>query len=212
LHNTVAAGFSRPANVRLKADATCDFTEAANMTYYGGKELAAAFRTVRKNTIQIAEDIPEEKYDFKATPESRTIRQTLAHIGVGTMFPTIVHGGKLTDMNDLDFQEFIAKIGGEESKPRSKAEIIAMLKADGDKFAALLESFPESFLAESVAMRPGGDQPKRTRFDMLLSAKEHEMHHRGQLMVLQRMVGVTPHLTRLMQERMARMQAQAATK
>ena len=28
------------------------------MTYYGGKELAAAFRTVRNNTIQIAEEIP----------------------------------------------------------------------------------------------------------------------------------------------------------
>jgi len=28
------------------------------MTYYGGKELADAFRTVRKNTIQIAQDIP----------------------------------------------------------------------------------------------------------------------------------------------------------
>jgi uncharacterized damage-inducible protein DinB len=182
------------------------------MIYYGGKELAEAFRTVRKNTIQIAEDIPEDKYDFKATPESRTIRQTLVHIGVGTMFPTIVHGGRLNDMKDLDFQEFFTMIGGEESKPRNKAEIIAMLKADGDKFAALLESFPESFLAESVAMRPGADQPERTRFDMLLSAKEHEMHHRGQLMVLQRMVGVTPHLTRLMQERMARMQAQTATK
>ena len=38
------------------------------MTYYGGKELAAAFRTVRKNTIQIAQDIPEDKYDFKPAP------------------------------------------------------------------------------------------------------------------------------------------------
>jgi uncharacterized damage-inducible protein DinB len=45
---------------------------------------------------------------------------------------------------------------------------------------------------------------------MLLSAKEHEMHHRGQLMVMERMIGVVPHLTRLMQERMARMQAAAA--
>src|SRR4051794_6703447 len=93
--------------------------EAASMTYYGGKELAGAFRTVRKNTIQIAEDIPGEQYDYKATPESRTIRQTLVHIGVGTMFPTIVHGGKLKDMQDLDFQEFLAKISGEESKPRT---------------------------------------------------------------------------------------------
>ena len=29
------------------------------------------------------------------------------------------------------------------------------------------------------------------------------MHHRGQLMLLQRMIGLVPHLTRQMQERMA---------
>ena len=55
------------------------------MTYYGGKDLANAFRTVRKNTIQIAEDIPEDKYDFKPTPESRSIKQTLAHIATLTV-------------------------------------------------------------------------------------------------------------------------------
>ena len=46
------------------------------MIYYGGKELAAAFRTVRKNTIQIAEDIPENRYDFKASSDTRSIAQT----------------------------------------------------------------------------------------------------------------------------------------
>jgi uncharacterized damage-inducible protein DinB len=38
---------------------------------------------------------------------------------------------------------------------------------------------------------------------MLLSTKEHEMHHRGQLMLVERMLGITPHLTRQMEERMA---------
>ena len=33
------------------------------------------------------------------------------------------------------------------------------------------------------------------------------MHHRGQLMTMQRMIGQVPHLTRQMQERMAQMQA-----
>jgi hypothetical protein len=33
---------------------------------YGGKQLAEGFRTVRKNTIQVAEDIPEDKYDHVA--------------------------------------------------------------------------------------------------------------------------------------------------
>src|SRR4029077_19824938 len=136
------------------------------MTYYGGKELANSFRTVRKNTIQIAQDIPEEQYDFKPSPDSRSIRQTLNHIAVGTMFPTIVHGGKMTDMNQLDFQEFFGKLTAEESKPRTKAEIIALLKADGEKFAALLESTSDSFLGEVLQMRPGGDPPARTRFDM----------------------------------------------
>ena len=39
------------------------------MTYYGSKELAAAFRTVRNNTIKIAEEIPESQYGVAAAPE-----------------------------------------------------------------------------------------------------------------------------------------------
>jgi uncharacterized damage-inducible protein DinB len=35
------------------------------------------------------------------------------------------------------------------------------------------------------------------------------MHHRGQLMTMQRMNGIVPHVTRAAQERMARMTAAA---
>jgi len=38
---------------------------------------------------------------------------------------------------------------------------------------------------------------------MILGMKEHEMHHRAQLMLMERMVGVVPHMTRAMQARMA---------
>ena len=43
------------------------------MTYYGGTEMADAFRTVRANTLKIAEEVPEEKYSFKAANESRKL-------------------------------------------------------------------------------------------------------------------------------------------
>ncbi len=36
---------------------------------------------------------------------------------------------------------------------------------------------------------------------MLLSVKEHEMHHRGQLMLIERLLGIVPHLTRARQNR-----------
>lgn len=179
------------------------------MTKYGSKEIADSFRTVRKNTIQIAEDIPESKYGFRAAPETRTIAETLTHIALGPGFQHHIHSNKIDDLKKVNFADLIEKFGAEEAKPRTKVEIITLLRTNGDDFALFVEQLPESFLAETVAMPPGGDQPVKTRFEMLLSAKEHEMHHRGQLMVLQRMIGVVPHLTKQMQQRMAQMQAGA---
>jgi uncharacterized damage-inducible protein DinB len=52
-------------------------------------------------------------------------------------------------------------------------------------------------------MRAGMTPSSKSRFEMILSVKEHEMHHRGQLMLIERMVGIVPHLTREMQARIA---------
>ena len=177
------------------------------MTYYGAKELAAAFRTVRNNTVKIAEEIPENKYDFHAAPDTRSIGQTLTHIALGSGFQHYVHSNNVADLKSVNFPELFQKFTAEESKPRTKAEIVALLKSEGDKFAAYLEGLSDTFLAERVAMPPGAEPATKSRFEMLLSPKEHEMHHRGQLMTLQRMIGLVPHLTRQSQERMAQMMA-----
>jgi len=112
-------------------------------------------------------------------------------------------------MAQLNFQELFQKFSAEEAKPRTKAELIAYLKQEGDAFTSMLEGLPESVLAEQVSMRPGMQPAAKSRFEMLLSAKEHEMHHRGQLMTYQRLLGQVPHLTKLMQQRAAAMQAAA---
>src|SRR4051812_49628160 len=109
------------------------------MTYYGGKELAAAFRTVRKGTVQIAEDVPENKYDFKAAPDARSVAQTLVHIAMSPSFYHYVHSNKITDMRSINFQEVFGPMMAEQGKPRTKAEIVDMLKTEGEKFAAFLE-------------------------------------------------------------------------
>jgi len=176
------------------------------MTYHGGKELAASFRTVRANNIQVAEDIPESQYDFRAAPGCRSIGRTLAHIAIASGFQMHTHSNKIDDLKKVNFPELMQKFGAEEAKPRTKAEIIALLKTEGDTFASFLEGLSESFLAERVTMPPGGQPATKSRFEMLLSPKEHEMHHRGQLMVLERMLGLVPHLTRQFQDRMAQAQ------
>jgi uncharacterized damage-inducible protein DinB len=180
------------------------------MTYYGGKELAAAFRTVRKNTVQIAEEIPENKFDFKPAPDARSVAQTLAHVALAPQFYHYVHSRKITDMQTVNFQEVFGPLTADEAKPRTKAELVELLKSDGEKFASFLEGLSEADLSERVTMSPRAGGGSKSRFEMLLSPKEHEMHHRAQLMTIQRMIGQVPHLTRLMQERMAQQQAPAA--
>src|SRR5262249_41686420 len=121
--------------------------EEEAMTYYGGKEMAAAFRTVRKNTVQIAEEIPENQFDFKPAPEARSVAQTLSHVAIAPRFYTYVHSNKITDMATVNFQEVFAPIAAEEGKPRSKAEIVELLKSEGEKFASFLEGMSEADLS-----------------------------------------------------------------
>ncbi|TAM83064.1 MAG: hypothetical protein EPN47_06390 [Acidobacteria bacterium] len=65
----------------------------------------------------------------------------------------------------------------------------------------------EAFLGERVEYPEGMEPRIKSRFEMLIAAKEHEMHHRGQLMVVECMLGITPHLTRRMEEVIATAQA-----
>jgi uncharacterized damage-inducible protein DinB len=178
------------------------------MTHYGGKELASAFRTVRKNTIQVADDIPESKYNFVPAPDVRSVARMLTHIAIATRIFEEVHKKRLTTLAGFDFFGTLDRFAAEEAKPRSKAEILALLRTEGEQFAAWMETLSPEFLAETVS-EPDGKTAK-TRFERLLGAKEHEMHHRGQLMLIQRQLGIVPHLTRQFNERAAQMRAAKA--
>ena len=182
------------------------------MTYYGAKELADSFRTVRKNTLIIAEEIPEEKYGYRPAPDLRSVGETLIHISNATALQERIHGTeRRTTLEGFDFPAFMMQALAKEKQPRTKAATIQMLRADGDRFAAWLESLTEEIFSERVAFPAGMTPPSKTRFEMLLGVKEHEMHHRGQLMLIERMLGIVPHLTREMQARIAQMTQSKAT-
>jgi uncharacterized damage-inducible protein DinB len=114
----------------------------------------------------------------------------------------------LTSFEGFDFFGIMDRSRAEEAKPRTKAEILELLRSEGEKFAGWLEALSPEVLAEQVT-EPDGKSVK-SRLERLLSAKEHEMHHRGQLMLIERQLGIVPHLTRRFQELMAQMRAAKA--
>src|SRR5438046_5563975 len=122
---------------------------------YSGKELADAFRTVRKNTIQVAEDIPESKYDFVAAPDVRSVGKMLAHVALSTHFWEETDGKGLTTMQGFDFIPLMEKNQADEAQQRTRAEIIQLLRTNGDKFAAWLETLTPEILAQRVTEPDG---------------------------------------------------------
>ena len=178
------------------------------MMCYGSKDLARSYRTVRENTIKIAEEIPESKLDFSPASGVRTVRQLLTHIALSDSFAGL-HREKRTNFDGFNFPALVGQMQAEEQKPRSKADLIAMLRQRGEETASWIETLSDEFLAEPFTQPQGVTPPTKSRFEMIMSMKEHEMHHRGQLMLIERMLGITPHLTRQMQERFAAAQARA---
>jgi uncharacterized damage-inducible protein DinB len=164
------------------------------MNLYGPQQLADSVRTVRKNTIRIAEDVPEKDYGYRPTPDSRSVAETLVHIAFLACADQLLHGDdRLESLEGFDFGTLVSRSETEEKRARTKSEILAFLGSEGDRWCRWVEGLPEAILSEEVR-QPGGTS--KNRFEMLLGTKEHEMHHRAQLMVIERLLGIVPHLTR----------------
>jgi uncharacterized damage-inducible protein DinB len=165
------------------------------MSIYGVRQLAASMRAVRQNTILIADDIPESKYAFRATPETRSVAETLVHIAwLWTADRHMHEERRLETLEGFDFPALLEKSASEEKVARSKAEIIERLRVEGDRAAQWIEALSDAFISEHVRLPGGGSV---TRFEMLLATKEHELQHRAQLTVIERLLGSVPRFTGL---------------
>jgi uncharacterized damage-inducible protein DinB len=170
------------------------------MNYYGAKELAESFRTVRRNTIQVAEDIPEEKYSFRAAPDTMSVGEMLAHLACSPHWAEQCHFvEKKASVTGDDFGKWMGEIEAKSKTLTSKAAIVDALKQDGENFARQIEAMTDAQLGEPCT----APNASKSRFEMLQGVKEHEMHHRAQLFLIERMIGIVPHLTRARQQRMA---------
>src|SRR5215468_8914587 len=96
--------------VGLKLSNSSNERQEDTMNLYGPKQLADSMRTVRKNTILIAEDIPEKDYSYRPTPESRSVAEILVHIASLALFDRLVHEEQhLSSLEGFDFGAAIKK-------------------------------------------------------------------------------------------------------
>jgi len=145
------------------------------------KEYLERLENSRKYLILVVEMMPEDKYEFKATPESMSFSENLMHIGWAMDWhsQSLMGGREARDWN-TDTELKIDK--------KSKKEMIATIDKTFDKTIKFISIFDINRLEERLDYF-GLDRTKR---QVLLLLADHITHHRGQMLVYMRLNGLKP--------------------
>jgi uncharacterized damage-inducible protein DinB len=144
------------------------------------QELVATWERTASNMIDVAEVMPEEKYDFKPTPEVRTFREQLVHVA-GTV------------------QRFIDTANGTKTEPgaaqekMTKADIVQLLTQRYQAGKALIGELSDAQMVESVKF-PFGDRMV-SRYGFWMGPLLDGFDHYGQLVIYLRLNGIVPPAT-----------------
>lgn len=135
----------------------------------------------RKYLILVAEMMPEDNYNFGATPESLTFAQNLLHIGFAIDWhsQSLLGGRESRDWKT----DTIYKVAD-----KSKEEMIATIDKTFNEAINLIKEFDTTELNDELDYF-GLTRSKRQIFSLLA---DHITHHRGQMLVYLRLNGLVP--------------------
>jgi uncharacterized damage-inducible protein DinB len=139
-----------------------------------------AWNDVGRKLIAMAEDFPDDKYDFKTTPAQRSFAEQLLHAaGANYFFTNLALGQKPPAEEDPKRDQYKTKADVVAFVKKSFADGAAAIKAKGDKGMADLITDPDSNQQVRVS-------------DMAYAFIEHSGEHYGQLAVYYRVAGLVP--------------------
>jgi hypothetical protein len=134
------------------------------------KSVRGHFTSLNKRLLDMAEDFPEDKYDFRLKPEMRTFGAVVVHVASGNIYAAKAGRGEKVNWDELDPKDY-----------KTKAAVVALLKksiADAD---ATLTAVPA---AKAIDIEPW------------IGVVEHSAEHHGLLVAYYRANGLVPPASR----------------
>jgi uncharacterized damage-inducible protein DinB len=139
-----------------------------------------SWNDIGRKLIAMAEDFPEDKYDFKTTPAQRSFAEQLLHAaGANYFFTNLALGEKPPAEEDPKRDRYKTKADVVAFVKKSFADGAAAIKVKGDKGMADLVTDPDSNQQVRVS-------------DLAYGFIEHSGEHYGQLAVYYRVAGLVP--------------------
>ncbi|MBV8050123.1 MAG: DinB family protein [Acidobacteriaceae bacterium] len=144
------------------------------------KAVLGSWNDIGHKLITMAEDFPEDKYDYKATPAERTFAENLLHVaGVNYYFTNAVRGEKPP-----------AGENPPRSQYKTKADVVTFVKKSFADGAAAIEARGDNGMSEVVVDPYSNDQTRIS--DYAYGFIEHSGEHYGQLVVYYRLNNIVP--------------------
>ena len=135
---------------------------------------------IGRKLIAMAEDFPEDKYDFKPSPAERTFAEQLLHMAGANYFLT----------NPLKGEPMPKEEDPKRDTYKTKAEIVAFVKKSFDDGAAAIKAKGDAGMTGKI-VDPFANEEIRT-YDWAYGFIEHCGEHYGQLVVYYRTAGLVP--------------------
>ncbi len=133
---------------------------------------------IGKKLIAIAEDLPEDKYDYKPNPDSRTFVAQLLHVAASMYYFSDPAQGQKPRYPDDPKRDNL----------KTKAEVVAFVKKCVQDGADLIKAKGDAGMAGTVVL--GGRTYRLS--DLAYGLNEHSGEHYGQLVVYYRINGLVP--------------------
>jgi uncharacterized damage-inducible protein DinB len=133
---------------------------------------------VGRKLIAMAEDFPEDKYDFKPTPAQRSFAEQMLHAtGSNDLFTSVAKGEKPVDDESRDHY-------------KTKAAVVAYVKKSFADGAAMIKEKGDAGMAKTVVAFESHETVPL--LDLAYEVIEHSAEHYGQLVVYYRVAGLVP--------------------
>ncbi len=156
-------------------------------------ESLSAWRHDRQGLIDEVQNIRATKFDFRPTPEVRSVRELAQHILEVAMMMT----GELTqskpDFSRATYPEFLEMYSQSVYDAQTRKELIAMLEGQIADAVKRFKKVGEAAMFEPVTNFDGSEW---TRMQWLHHGLAQEMYHRGQITTYERLMGLEPVLTK----------------
>jgi hypothetical protein len=142
--------------------------------------LLESWNDVGRKLIAMAEDFPEDKYDFKPTPAQRSFAEQMLHAaGANYFFTNPAIGKPMPPEEDPKRDQY-----------KTKADIVTFVKKSFGDAAAAIKSKGDKGMSD-LMVDPFAHQQVRVS-DMAYGLLEHCGEHYGQLVVYYRVAGLVP--------------------